>query len=261
MTTKIWQRVDPARLGSLALTAAIIGLLAGAAAATFASIAGEPAIEDAIAIEAAAAMPEPGDDLHDGGASVSRADQRGIGLFGAYGLTGAAFGALLALTTHGLRRGRPDVGRRVLVAGAVLAGGLTVAPWLKYPPNPPAVGDAATLAERQALYVGVICLAVLVGLGAVAVSRRLRDAGWPEHRRVAVVALSAAAPMLLAFALLPGAPDEIGVSAAHVWRFRLAALGANLTLWGVLVLGLVWAVAEATRPTVTAESAPAVVHA
>jgi predicted cobalt transporter CbtA len=239
--------VDPARLGSLALAAALAGIVAGLVAATFASIAGEPAIEEAIAIEeAAASSAEQASDAGlDDDAHVSRADQRGAGLFGAYALTGAAFGGLLALTTHGLRRGRPDGARRALVAGAVLCGGLTVAPWLKYPPNPPAVGDPATLAQRQALYVGIICAAVLVGLGAVALSQRLRAAGWPEHRRIAAVTAAVAVPMLLAFGLLPGAPDDVAVSAPLVWRFRLASLGANLTLWTVLTLALAWLTAEA----------------
>ena len=48
----------------------------------------------------------------------------------------------------------------------ILAGAFTVAPWLKYPPNPPAVGDPGTLAERQGLYVAVICIAAALGLGA-----------------------------------------------------------------------------------------------
>src|SRR5690606_34681744 len=132
--------------------------LAGLAGAAFASITGETSIERAIALEAAAegaidpsAPADPG-----GEAVVSRSHQRGVGLFLAYALIGAAFGALLAVAAHGLRRGRPDLSRRVLLAGAILAGSVTVVPWLKYPPNPPGVGDPATLARRQSLYVLLI---------------------------------------------------------------------------------------------------------
>lgn len=254
MTTRLLQRVDPSRLRSLAVTATVIGLFAGLVAATFASVAGEPAIEDAIAIEEAnaAAHPEPEtDDAHDDEASVSRSDQRGLGLFGAYALTGAAFGALLALTAHALRRGRPDTTGRLLLAGVVLAGALTVAPWLKYPPNPPAVGDPSTLGQRQWLYVAVICIAAAVGFGATMVSSRLRAAGWADHRRIATVAAAVAIPMLVVFAVLPPAPDEVAVPATLVWRFRVASLGANLTLWAVLTLGVGWLVAEAARRTDT----------
>jgi predicted cobalt transporter CbtA len=252
MTSRLLPRVDPSRLRSLAVTAAILGLFAGLVAAMFASVAGEPAIEDAIAIEEAnaAAHPEPeADDAHDDEASVSRSDQRGLGLFGAYALTGAAFGALLALVAHGLRRGRPDPTGRVLLAGVVLAGAFTVAPWLKYPPNPPAVGDPSTLGQRQWLYVAVISIAAAVGLGATMLSRRLRMAGWADHHRIATIAAAVSVPMLVAFAVLPPAPDEVAVPATLVWRFRVVSLGANLTLWAVLTLGVGWLVAEAARRT------------
>jgi predicted cobalt transporter CbtA len=249
MMRSMWQRMDASRLRPLAVTAAVVGLLAGIVGGMFASIAGEPAVDDAIAIEEADAAAQPEDPAANGDdeASVSRSDQRGVGLFGAYALSGAAFGALLALTAHGLRRGRPDPARRVVLAGVILAGAFTVAPWFKYPPNPPAVGDTGALAERQGLYVAVICIAAAVGLGATAVDRRLRAAGWPEHRRLPAVVAAVAVPMLLAFALLPPAPDEVSVPATLVWRFRVASLGANLTLWATLTLGLAWLVAEAQR--------------
>ncbi|HEY8525839.1 MAG TPA: CbtA family protein [Acidimicrobiales bacterium] len=246
MTIEALRRFDPTRLGPLALTAAAVGLLAGIVAALFATVAGEPAIEDAIAIEEAQAEAEgaaPDDAAEE--AEVSRSDQRGVGLFAAYALTGAAFGGLLALTAHGLRRGRPDVWKRVVMGGAILAGAVTVAPWLKYPPNPPAVGDPDTLAERQSWYVTTILVAALVGLGATILARRLRDAGWPDHRRLAAVAAAVVAPMLVVFAAFPPGPDEVPVPAQLVWRFRVASLGANLTLWGVLTLAVAWLAAEA----------------
>jgi predicted cobalt transporter CbtA len=251
MTADPLRRVDPSRLRSLALAAALVGLVAGLAAATFASVAGEPSIREAIEIEEEAARAADLHD-HDGAedddeAHVDRSDQSGVGLFSAYGLTGAAFGVLLALVSHGLRRGRPDALRRIGVAGAVLAGALTIAPWLKYPPNPPAVGDPDTLTERQVLYVTVICLAALLGLGAAVLSRRLREQGRPDHVRVPAVVALVGVPMVLAFALLPGAPDDVLVPATLVWRFRLASLGANLTLWTCLTLGFAWVVSEAER--------------
>ena len=263
MTTDLLRRVDPSRLRSLAVTAAIVGLFAGLVAATFASVAGEPSIRDAIEIEeanAAAADHDHGtaaaDD--DDEASVDRSDQSGIGLFSAYALSGAAFGALLALVSFALRGGRPDLLRRIGLSGAILAGAITVAPWLKYPPNPPAVGDPDTLTERQVLYVAIICIAALVGLGAAVVSRRLREQGRPDHVRVPLAVAAVAVPMLLAFALLPAAPDDVLVPATLVWRFRLASLGANLTLWTVLTLGLAWVTNEAVRRRAVEDPGPLV---
>ena len=250
MTTRILQRVDPTRLRSLAVTAALVGVVAGLLGATFAYVAAEPTMEDAIAIEEAmaAASPDPVDAGHGAEeATVSRSDQRGFGLFASYALTGAAFGALLALTAHALGRRRPDPMRRILLAGAVLAGGFTVAPWLKYPPNPPGVGDPDTLDERQLLYVSIIVIGILVGLGASVLGRRWRLAGWLESRRLPAVAAAVAVPMLVAFAMLPPPPDAVEVPATLVSRFRVGSLGASLTLWSGLTFGLVWVVGEAVR--------------
>ncbi len=178
---------------------------------------------------------------------MARGDQRWAGLFGAYALTGAAFGALLAVTAHGLRRGRPDPAARILLAGVVLAGAFTFAPWFKYPPNPPAVGDPATLGQRQSLYVLLILIASAVGLGAAFLSRRLRLAGWAHHRCTTTIAAAVTIPMLVAYSILPPTTDPVLVPATLVWRFRIASLGANLCLWSVLMLVMAWLVAEAPR--------------
>ena len=168
---------------------------------------------------------------------MSRSVQKGVGLFAAYAVSGAAFGLLFAVVFWTLRRSRPDPFRRALVAGAVLAGALTVAPWLKYPPNPPAVGDPDTLALRQLLYVLVIVLAAGWGLAAAALSTRLRADGWSEARRTVAVVAVVVVPMALAFAVLPGAPDPITVPAKLLWSFRLASLSGNILLWTVIALG------------------------
>lgn len=249
--------VDPRRLRSLAGAALLVGALAGLGAAAFATVAVEPAIDEAIGIEEAAAAAAPAeaadkvqdDELH-GTADhdevvISRSFQRGVGLFGAYAFTGMAFGLLLAVATFAMRSSPVGAFRRVTVAGAIRAGAVTVGPWLKYPPNPPAVGDPATLAQRQFLYLALIIVTGAVGMGAAILSGRLRAAGWSEHRRTAALVAAVAVPMLMVLAVLPAAPDAVGVPATLVWRFRLASLGSTLLLWTALTLGLGWLVSEA----------------
>jgi predicted cobalt transporter CbtA len=135
------------------------------------------------------------------------------------------------------------------VAGAILAGALTVAPWLKYPPNPPAVGDPDTLARRQALYVAIIVLAAVWGVAAAALSTRWRRDGWPEARRTVAVVAVAVVPLALAMAVLPGAPDPVTVPATLLWSFRLASLSGNLLLWTVITLGFGWLASEGASST------------
>ncbi len=43
-----------------------------------------------------------------------------------------------------------------------MAGAFTVMPFVKYPPNPPAVGDPATISERQWKYLALIFLSLVV---------------------------------------------------------------------------------------------------
>ena len=244
-------RFDPARPGSVAVAAVLVGVLAGLLAALFLEVTGEPSIQEAINIETAAAEAEAEASQAAGHVAepelVSRSVQRGVGLFAAYAVTGAAFGLLVAVAFWVMRGGQPDPFRRALTAGAILAGAITVAPWLKYPPNPPAVGDPGTLAERQILYVGVVCLAAVLGAAAAAVSTRLRRDSWPVHRRVLALVALVVVPLGLAFALLPPPPDAITVPANLLWQFRLASLGGNLLLWGVLTLGFGALMAEAAE--------------
>lgn len=218
-------RIDPVRPGSIVAGAVLTGLVAGLFAALMLTVTAEPSIEEAIKLEQSRAAPN----AEHADVIVSRGVQKGIGLFGAYALAGAGFGLLFAAAFVAFRR--------PLVAGAVLAGGLTVAPWLKYPPNPPAVGDPATLTERQVLYLSVIAIALLVGIGATLLSRRLRSMGWDDARRTAAVVAVVAVTMLVAFAVLPPPPDPVNAPATLIWRFRLASLGGNVALWTVLTLG------------------------
>ena len=236
-------RFDPARLLPVLGVSVLVGLLAGLTSATLQTVTGEPLVRDAIAIEEAAGQ----DHVAGEPELVSRSVQSGFGLFAALGLAGVAFGVLFALAFWGLRFGRPDPFRRALVAGAILFGSLTLAPWLKYPPNPPAVGDPATIDRRQALYVSLIALSLALSLLAAALAGRLRRDGWPEPRRLAAVGLAVVVPLAVALALLPPAPDPVDVPATLIWRFRLASLGGNAVLWAVLSVGVGMLAAEASR--------------
>ena len=228
--------IDPTRPGAVVRAAVLLGIVAGLLAAAFMTVVGEPWVEDAIALEEAAAT-QAGDGHDHEPEIVSRSDQRGVGLFSAYAVSGAAFGLLFALAFIGQRRGEGSPFRRALIAGAVLAGAITVAPWLKYPPNPPAVGDPDTLSQRQWQYVALIATTAAVGFFATRLGGHLGRLHWPEPRRVAVVAGFVVVVMGAVLALLPPPPDEIGVPANLVWHFRLASLGGNLLLWLVLTLG------------------------
>ena len=236
-------RFDPARLRSVIAAAGLVGFLAGLASALLLTVTGEPLVRAAIAIEEARAAVSSAAAPHEP-ELVSRSVQRGAGLFAAMGVSGAVFGLLFALAFWGLRSVQPHPFRRALWAGAILFGSITLAPWLKYPPNPPAVGDPGSLGRRQGLYVSLIALSLAISLVGAALAGRLRQEGWPEHRRVAAVAAAVALAFGLALALLPPAPDPVDAPATLIWRFRLASLAGNALLWGVLSAGFGLVVTE-----------------
>jgi len=237
-------RLDLARLAPVVGVALPVGLLAGLGSALLLTVTGEPLVRAAIAIEEAAAANASSSTEPE---LVTRSVQSGFGLFAALGLAGAAFGLLFGLAYWGLRHAQPHPFRRALWTGAILFGSLSLAPWLKYPPNPPAVGDPATLGRRQGLYVSLIALSLALGLCATALAGLLRRRGWPEHRRVAAVAAAVALAFGVALVLLPPAPDAVSVPATLIWRFRLASLGGNAVLWGLLSVGFGLVAAEGCR--------------
>ncbi len=234
-------RFDPARLRSVIAVALMVGALAGLASAVLLTAAGEPLVREAIALEAAR---DAGPASHEP-ELVPRSVQSGVGLFAAMGVSGAVFGLLFALAFWGLRNAQTHPFRRSLWAGAILFGSISLAPWLKYPPNPPAVGDPETLARRQGLYVSLIALSLALGVVSVGLAGLLRSRGWPEHRRVAAMAATVALAVGIALAVLPPAPDPVDAPATLIWRFRLASLSGNALVWAVLSVGFGLVAAEA----------------
>jgi predicted cobalt transporter CbtA len=109
-------------------------------------------------------------------------------------------------------------------------------PYVKYPPNPPAVGDPATISERQWKYLALIFLSLVALAGAARLSRALRERQWLDDERLIAVGLATVVPLGLILALLPPFSDPIEVPANLVWRFRIASLGGNLLLWAVLTV-------------------------
>ncbi|GAB1691823.1 CbtA family protein [Krasilnikovia sp. M28-CT-15] len=218
----------------------LAGLIAGLLAGVFGYVAGEPRVDAAIAIEEQAAH-VAGEDTgsgHQDDELVSRSGQKG-GLFLATALFGAAMGGLLA-TAYTLLRRRlrtPSDARAALgLAGAALLGAVLV-PFVKYPPNPPAVGDPATIDQRTAGYLAIVVLG-LVAVWAGVVGYRAPRGAAPEWLRALTGVLGFLAVVAVGYVMLP-AVDEVPSTfpASLLWNFRLASLGTQLVLWVSLGLG------------------------
>jgi hypothetical protein len=219
----------------------LVGAVAGLLAGVFAFIFGEPRVQDAIDIENAASAHASLGSVplaHVGDWVVSRSEQRG-GLFLATALYGIAAGGLFAIAFATLRgRGsqRTDWELATRLAGAIFVA-IVLVPWLKYPPNPPAVGDPETIGDRTAYYVILLLGSALAMLAAARVVWSLKPAAPPWARPLAGAGTFVAVAGGLALAL-PGiheVPEDF--PAQLLWEFRLSSLGTQAVLWASLGIG------------------------
>lgn len=219
----------------------IAGLFAGVVAMGFAYVVGEPPLRDAIALEdAKAARATPAAGAHAENASpVGRTAQSTIGLGTGTIVAGAALGGLFALVFAFVQgrfsRARARVTSAAIAAVAFVA--VFLVPFLKYPGNPPGIGNPDTIGHRSNLYFLLLLLSLLSAVVAAIVGR------WSSARAGAwngalIGAATFAVLIVLTYVLMP-AVDEVvtGYPASLVWRFRLASIGIQAVLWGAIGIG------------------------
>ena len=219
------------------------GLLAGLLAGLFAFFFGEPTVDRAIQFEEAAAVEgaaehdhgsdEAAGHSHEGEEEVFSRTTQKVGLFFATGLSGVLVGGIFGMA-YAYFGGRLASGsdwiRSLSLAGALFVGAFLI-PFLKYPANPPTVGDPATIGSRTAAYFALVALSLLVVLGAWYVARRLRERGVAAPARQLAVGLGIAVVVGVLFLVLPAGPDPGEFPAGLLWDFRLSSLGTQLVLW------------------------------
>ena len=207
------------------------GLLAGLLAGLFAFLVGEPALDRAIALEEASAGAHHEEEV------FSRSTQK-AGLFfatGLFGVTvGGVFGIVYAFFRERLAAGS-DFRRSTFLAGAIFVGAFLI-PFLKYPANPPSIGDPSTIRERTAAYFTLVALSLLATLIAWLASRSLKARGVAALRRRLVVGAGLVVVMGALFLLLPAAPSAGGFPFGALWAFRLSSFGTQLVFWAGLGL-------------------------
>lgn len=218
---------------TLVVRGLVAGLAAGLLAGAFGFAIGEPRIEDAIELEEQAAHEHAGGHESED-APVSRDGQRG-GLFVATGLYGLAVGGLFALVFAAARGrvGPRDDGRLGVWLAALLFVAVVVVPFVKYPANPPAVGDPDTIGRRTGLYLAMLACSLLALLAAARAARAVVADSWWARPAAAVGTF--VATMAIAIVALPDV-NEVPASfpADLLWDFRVASLGMQLVLWTAL---------------------------
>jgi predicted cobalt transporter CbtA len=119
---------------------------------------------------------------------------------------------------------------------------------LKYPANPPAVGDPETIYYREILYVAYIMISGFAALGMAVIWIRINM----NSKRI-IIPLIYAAIMVTAFVVMPSNPDKIEISMDLIQTFRILTAITIGVFWGILgiTFGSLWDKFLSKEQTVT----------
>jgi hypothetical protein len=222
-------------VGKLLVRGMLAGIAAGLLTFAFARLVGEPQVNQAIAFEekadaAKGEAPEP--------EIVSRDTQRGIGLLTGVVTYGAAFGGLFSLV-FAFAYGRVGtLGARTLSAWLALAAfiAIVVVPDIKYPANPPSVGDPETIGIRTGLFFLMIAISIATLVFSLKVRRRLamKIGAWNGSIVAGLVFVVIIAAVQMSMPVINEVPAAF--PAVLLWKFRVAALGMQVIMWTTIGL-------------------------
>jgi hypothetical protein len=194
------------RIKSFVLRGLAAGAAGGVAAALFLRFVTETQIGYALRFEDATGIGLPPGEP----AEFSRPTQQWGGMLGAV-IFGMVLGVVLGVTVAALHHriaARTEFGRVVRVAAAGFVA-VVLIPSLKYPPNPPTVGDPETIGERTITYLLLLAASIVVVFAAWVLWQRLTERGWDGAPRFLVAGSAFALMVAVLFLAYPASPDRI----------------------------------------------------
>jgi predicted cobalt transporter CbtA len=149
---------------------------------------------------------------------------------------GSLFGIVFAYT-HNSVPGSNNKKKALIVAG-IMWFVLFLIPALKYPTNPPAVGDPETIYYRQSLYVAFL---VISGFSALGLAFLYRKMGALNIKK-SIIPVAYAAIISGAYLAMPANPDPINAPMDLVMGFRITSAITISMFWGLLgvIFGTFW---------------------
>ena len=108
---------------------------------------------------------------------------------------------------------------------------------LKYPANPPAVGDPETIYYRETLYIGYIMISGLAAFGMSVIWIKTRI-----NSKKIIIPLMYAVIMVTAYVIMPPNTDKIEISMDLIQTFRILSAITIGVFWGILgiIFGSFW---------------------
>jgi predicted cobalt transporter CbtA len=130
--------------------------------------------------------------------------------------------------------------KKALILAGLMFFVLFLVPALKYPANPPAVGNPATIYYRESLFIGFIAVSGFSTLGLALLYRKL-GSNQSKRRRIAIPLIYAAV-MVGAYVIFPPNPDKITIPMDLIVSFRIASVSTIGVFWGLLgiIFGAFW---------------------
>lgn len=231
------------------------GLLAGAIAAVlafvFARVFAEPVIGRAIEYEDGRADVAHAQGVHEHGVELfTRGVQGNAGLGFGVLIFGLAMGALFAVAFCVAYGRAGSIGPRALSLRLAAAAFTVVylVPFIKYPPNPPAVGQASTIGSRTFWYLVMVLASLALAIAASWLARQLAGRLGPWNARLTAVGsyLVAIVVVMLVLPTVAETPGPMHDAAGTIiypcfpaevlYEFRLVSLGTQLVLWATIGL-------------------------
>lgn len=147
---------------------------------------------------------------------------------------GALFGIVYAYSRHALP-GNHDVKKALILAGIMWLVVFLV-PFLKYPGNPPTVGDGETVVLRGALFLAFITISGFGAVGFYKLSKKF------EGSKKIISAIGYGVFITTVAIAMPDNPDDITAPMDLVNEFRMMSVLGVSTFWVVipLILGSLW---------------------
>lgn len=208
------------------------GAAGGAAAAVFLRLVTNTQISRALRFEEAIGIGLPPGEA----AEFSRSTQQ-LGGMAAAVVYGSVLGVVLGVTLAALHHrilGRNEFERAAKVATAAFVA-LVLVPGLKYPPNPPAVGDPDTIDQRTVSYLLLMAASAIVVALTWRLWRRLTDRGTTGAPRAAIGGGAFLVAVALLYVIWPANPDRIAPPDNEAAAALVIADDAPVAVLGALV--------------------------
>lgn len=225
-----------------AITFIAITLLAGAIAGTILGainqVAVEPYIEQAIELEMRNTA-QSGQVINPAEFAAYRLWQKGGEIIAGtiLGLSiGSLYGIVFAYTRSSISGTNNK--KKALIVASIMWFVLFLMPALKYPPNPPAVGDPETIYYRQSLYVAFLAISGFSALGLAFLYRKMAS----SNTKKAIIPSAYVAIMAGAYLAMPANPDPINAPIDLVLGFRITSAITISMFWALLgvIFGTFW---------------------